>query len=160
MYQAVHHAAEFIELYLVVDHFGPVFARNRVVFSEIDCLLGANFLAKSAVDAAGHIDEEFLRSFLNLGEFAFGGEFTGSDCDRSWGTNKFAELAGDAALAIMVVLNQSRRTSVVLRQLRVPFFLGILHDDFRFTIEHFFEVLQCDQQPSDNVGNIEFFPEG
>ena len=62
------HAAQLVELLLVVDHLGAGDAGDRVIFPQEDGLLGADFLAQAAVDAADHVDLEFLRPLLDLGE--------------------------------------------------------------------------------------------
>src|SRR6267143_1704892 len=67
-YDAVHYSAD-LEQFLLVMH--PVRARKTgdgVVLAQKTRLLGANFFAHSAKNAADHVDIERLRVLLDLGE--------------------------------------------------------------------------------------------
>jgi hypothetical protein len=65
---AVHHAADLQQFVLVMHHLFASEAGNGVIFSEENRLLGANLFAHAAVNAANHVDVEFIRIFLDLGE--------------------------------------------------------------------------------------------
>ena len=56
------------QLLLVVHHLGAREAGDGVVFAQKDRLLRADFFAHAAVDAADHVDVEFLRALLDFGQ--------------------------------------------------------------------------------------------
>ena len=112
-----------------MDHFLAGGAGDDVVGAEIDGLLWANFLTHAAVDAAGHVDVEGLGAFLDLGPFVGGGDLAWGDFDGLWWADEFAELARDAALAVLLIGDESRGAAVVFRELVIPLLLRILHRD-------------------------------
>src|SRR6266702_2902118 len=65
---AVHHAADFQQLFLVVHHISPRESSDGVVFAQKNRLLGTDLLAHSAENAADHVDIEFLGVFFFFGE--------------------------------------------------------------------------------------------
>ena len=122
-------AADFVEAIFVVHHFLAAGAGDDVVGAEIDGLLGADFLAHAAVDAADHVDIKFLRAFLNLGPFIIAGDFTRRDFDGLGRADEFAKLTGNTTLAIEFVGDEGGCATVVFRELVIPLLLGILHRD-------------------------------
>src|SRR6266516_4735242 len=57
---AVHHAADFQQLFLVVHHISSRESSDGVVFAQKNRLLGTDLLAHSAENAADHVDIVFL----------------------------------------------------------------------------------------------------
>src|SRR5205085_5477627 len=100
-----------------MHHVGAVVAGYGVIFPEINGLLRANLLAHAAVDAADHVDIEFLRELFHLGEAVLLGKLPGNDLDGARGTDEFAELASHAADSSGIVPDQSRRAAIMFRQL-------------------------------------------
>ena len=96
-------ATDFVEAVFIVDHVLASSACHDVVGSEIDGLLGADFLTHAAVDAADHVDVELLGAFLDLGPLVSARDFTGRDFDGFGRADEFTELAGDAAFAVLLV---------------------------------------------------------
>ena len=122
MHQAVHHAAELVELLLVVNHFRAGHAGDRVILAQENRLLGTDLFAKSAVNAADHVDVEFLRKLLHFGEFALRRNFAGRDFDGARRADEFAKLARHAALAALFVRHQRRRAAIMLAAGARPIF--------------------------------------
>src|SRR6266545_398680 len=67
-HDTMHYSADFEQFLLVMHHFRAREARNRIIFTEKDRLLGTNLLAHAAENAADHVDIELLRIFLDFGE--------------------------------------------------------------------------------------------
>src|SRR5437773_4698618 len=65
---AVHYAADFQQLFLVMHHICPRESSDGVVFAQKNRLLGTDLLAHSAENAADHVDIEFLGVFFDFGE--------------------------------------------------------------------------------------------
>ena len=63
----------------------------------------------------------------------------------------------DATLAVVLVFHERGRTTVVFRQLGIPLFLGILHRDLRFTLQHFFEMPESDFEAAEDARKVGFF---
>src|SRR6202040_2838717 len=64
----VHHSADLEEFVFMVHHVFASKAGDGIIFSQINRLLRANFFAHPAVDAAHHVDVEFVRELFDLGE--------------------------------------------------------------------------------------------
>src|SRR4029453_1425622 len=92
-YDAMHHSTDLEQLFLVMHHVGSCKTGDRVVLAQKNRLLGANFFAHSAKNAADHVDIERLRVLLDFGESIGRGDFARNNFDRAWRTNEFAELA-------------------------------------------------------------------
>ena len=69
--------------------------------------------------------------------------------------DEFAELAGDAAFATVFVRHQRGRAAIVIRQVRVPFLLGILHRHFGPAGQHVFEMAEGDRHPAEDGGQVD-----
>src|SRR4029077_9172635 len=67
-YDAMHYPADPEQLFLVMHHVRARKTGDGVVLAQKNRLLGANFFAHSAKNAADHIDIERLRVFLDFGE--------------------------------------------------------------------------------------------
>src|SRR5205814_1505252 len=67
-YDAMHHSTDLEQLFLVMHHVGSRKTGDRVVLAQKNRLLGANFFAHSAKNAADHVDIERLRVLLDFGE--------------------------------------------------------------------------------------------
>src|SRR5688572_30158424 len=89
--EAVEHAAQFIKLRLVMHHLLAGDAGDRVILAEEDGLLGTDFLAHAAVDAADHVDLELLRPLLDLRPLRVRGDFLGSNGDGAWWADEFTQ---------------------------------------------------------------------
>ncbi len=113
--QSGHDTAKFVKLLLVVHHLLPGQAGDGVIFAQEDGLFRANLFTESAIDAADHIDLEFLWKFLDLAPSVFLRNFSGMNGDRARRTNELAKLTGNAALAPMFIRHKGRRTAVVRR---------------------------------------------
>src|SRR5215831_1548527 len=94
-HHAMHYAADLEKFFLVVDHVGTREAGNGVIFAQKNRLLRTNFLAHPAVNAADHVDIEFLRKFFDLGKTVGRRNLTGNNFDRTGRTNEFAKLTRD-----------------------------------------------------------------
>ena len=64
----MHHSTDLEQLFLVMHHVGSRKTGDRVVLAQKNRLLGANFFAHSAKNAADHVDIERLRVLLDFGE--------------------------------------------------------------------------------------------
>ena len=104
-------------------------AGDGVVLAKVDGLLGADFLTHAAVDTADHVDVEFLGSFFDFGPFVITGDFAGDDFDGLGRADEFAELAGDAAFAVLFVGDEGGDAAVMLGEVVIPLLLGVLHGD-------------------------------
>src|SRR6476620_3900570 len=96
-HDAVDYSADLEEFFLVMHHVGAREAGNGVIFAQINSLLRTNFLAHPAVNAADHVDIEFLRKFLDLRETLSRWNLAGYHLDRPRRTNEFAKLTRHAA---------------------------------------------------------------
>src|SRR6266478_4738170 len=67
-HHAVHYSADLEQFLLVMHHVRARKARDGIIFTQKDRLLGANLLAHAAENAADHVDVEFLWIFLDFGE--------------------------------------------------------------------------------------------
>lgn len=94
-YNAVHHSAYLQKFFFVMHHVRAREAGDRVIFTQKNRLLRTNFLAHPAVNAADHVDIEFLRKFFDLGEAIGRRNLAGNNFDRARRTNKFAKLTRD-----------------------------------------------------------------
>src|SRR5467141_1710699 len=65
---SVHHPADLEQLVFVMHHVFASESGDGVIFSQINRLFGADFLAHAAKNAAHHVDIEFFRVFFHLGE--------------------------------------------------------------------------------------------
>lgn len=116
-------AAEFVELFLVVDHFFAGVTGRRKDILEDDRLFRADFFAESAVDAAEHIDVELLRCLFDVGavRIFFVVDFAGLHPNGFWRADELAELAGDAFFAAVRIFDERRHAPVVVGDLRPLF---------------------------------------
>ena len=146
-------------------------AGDDVVGAEIDGLLGADFLAHAAVDAADHVDIKFERALFHLGPFIVGGDFARSDFDGLGWADEFAKLAGDTTLAVLFVGDEGRRAAIVFREFLVPLLFGILHRDAEsggvefvrapgFSHEGFEGVAQGDNHPFKDGAEVNLLSNG
>ena len=126
--QSLAGAAHFVELGLVVDGLGLVRGGEQVILAHEDGLFRAGFLTHAAVDAAEHVDLEFLGRFFHLAPGAFL-DGAGGDGDGAGRADEFAELAGHAAFAAVFPLHQDGSPAVVFRQVLVPPEFRVLHRD-------------------------------
>src|SRR5215510_14343285 len=101
-----HDAPQFIEFFLVVDHLMPGQTRYRVVLAQENRLLGADFFAQPAVNAADHVDFELLRIFFDLSPSALLRNFAWDDRYRARRAYELAHLTCYASLAPVLVLDQ------------------------------------------------------
>src|SRR5438067_13546188 len=96
-YHAVHYSADLEKFFLVMHHVGAREAGDGVIFAQKNCLLRTNFLTHPAVNAADHVDIEFLRKFFDLGEPVGRSNFASNNFDRARRTNEFAKLTRHTA---------------------------------------------------------------
>src|SRR5262249_27544604 len=96
-YHAVHYAADLEKFLLVVHHVSTREAGDGVIFAEKNRLLRTNFLAHPAVNAADHVDIEFLRKFFDLSETVGRKNLAGNNFDRARRTNEFTKLTRHTA---------------------------------------------------------------
>ena len=122
-------AADLVKFGFVVP---PVFAGcacDKVFFAEVDCLLWADFFTHAAIDAASHVDIKFLRALLHFCPLIISRDRTGKDCDGFRWADKFTKLAGNTALAILLVGDEGWCSAIVLGEEIVPPLLRELHRD-------------------------------
>src|SRR4029077_10456145 len=129
-----------------MHHVGAREAGDGVIFAQINRLLRTNFLAHPAVNAADHVDIEFLRKFFDLCESVGRRNFSGNNFDRARRTNEFAELTRDTAHPSICIAHQRGSAAVMIRQVTIPFFLGILHRHLGSSEQHILEMLKRDCQ--------------
>src|SRR5690606_10089372 len=98
-------------------------------------------------------------ALLDLGPLVIAGDFLGLDGDGAGRTDEFTELAGDAALAIMLIFDEGGGPAAVPGELGAPSFLEILHLDRGATRENAVEVGQGHPQSGNDAGEVEMFPE-
>src|SRR6266545_4117527 len=96
-YHAMHHSADLEESFLVMHHIGTREAGDGVIFAQENRLLRTNFLTHPAVNAADHVDIEFLRKLFDLGETVCRRNLVGNNFDRARRANEFAKLTRDTA---------------------------------------------------------------
>src|SRR6266481_3960110 len=65
---SVHHPADLEQFVFVMHHVFASESGNGVIFPQINRLLRTNFFTHAAENAADHVDIEFFRIFLDLGE--------------------------------------------------------------------------------------------
>src|SRR5438105_10242734 len=99
----MHDAADLEQLLLIVYHLSASEPGDGVIFAQKDGLLGANFFAHPAKNAANHVDIEFARVLLDFAEAIFGRNFARLNFDGARRANEFAQLTGDAADAPSLV---------------------------------------------------------
>src|SRR5216110_894154 len=68
----MNNATDLEQLLLVVHHFRTSESGNSIIFTQKDCLLGANFLTHPAENAANHVNIELTRILFDLAEAIFG----------------------------------------------------------------------------------------
>src|SRR2546422_10290440 len=102
----MHDAADLEQLLLIVYHFRTSEPGDSVIFAQKDGLLGANFFAHPAKNAANHVNIELAWVFLHFAEAIFRRNFARLYFDGARRTNEFAQLAGDATDAPGLVLHQ------------------------------------------------------
>src|SRR5438093_155424 len=97
-------AAEFEQLFSVVNHLRAARAGERIILLQEDGFLRADFLAEAAENAAKHVDLEFLRHLLRVRAVGRLARRTGRrDLDGLGRADKLAELARDAlGVAVLV----------------------------------------------------------
>src|SRR5215471_15761053 len=93
----MHHSADLEKFFLVMYHVSTSEAGDGVIFAQENCLLRTNLFAHPAIDAADHVDVEFVREFFDFGEAVAWGNLAGNNFDRARRTNEFTKLARDAA---------------------------------------------------------------
>src|SRR3954454_779331 len=138
-----------------MHHVGAREASDGVIFAQINRLLGTNFLAHPAINAADHVDIEFLRKFFYLGEMVCRRNLTGNNFDCPRRTNELAKLTRDTANPSIRIAHQRWGAAIMIRQVTVPFFLGILHRHFGASEQHILEMLKRDCQAGRNCWQIQ-----
>src|SRR5215469_8811227 len=128
---------------------------DGVIFAQKNRLLRTNFLTHAAVNAADHVDVEFLRKFFDLGETVGWRDLARNNLDRARRTDEFAKLTSDTTHPSTRVPHQGGGAAVMIRQMTVPFLLGILHRHFGASEQHILEMLQCDCQTGGNGWQIQ-----
>src|SRR5438132_4981978 len=141
---SVHHAADFEQFVFVMHHVLASETGDSVIFSQKDCLFGANFFAHAAENAADHVDIEFLGVFFDFGEAIGRRDFARNNFDRARWANEFAKLTGNTAHAPILVAHKRGRAPIIVRQAGVPFFLRILYCDPGSPEQHVFEMFDRD----------------
>src|SRR5438270_4268942 len=143
---SMHHAADLQEFIFVMHHFFAGKSGNGIILPQINRLFRANFFAHAAKNAADHVDIELGRIFFDLGEPVVLGNFARNNFNRARRTNEFAKLTGNAANPAIRVADQCGCAAIMLRQIRIPFFLGILHRHFRPAENHVLEMFERDRE--------------
>ena len=111
----MHHSADLEKSFLVMHHVSTSEAGDGVIFAQKNRLLRANFLAHAAVDAANHVDIEFLGKFFDLGKAVGRRNLAWNNFDRARRTNEFAQLTRDATHTAVLISHKRWRAAVVLR---------------------------------------------
>src|SRR5215475_8141025 len=88
----MHYSADLEEFFLVMHHVGTREAGDGVILAQKNRLLRTNFLAHPAINAADHVDIEFLRKFFDLCETVGRRNLAGNNFDRARWTNELAKL--------------------------------------------------------------------
>src|SRR6266480_4289607 len=112
-YHAVHYSADLEKFFLVMHHVGACEAGDGIIFAQKNLLLRTNFLTHPAVNAADHVDIEFLREFFDLGEPVGRSNFASNNFDRARRTNEFAKLTRDTAYPSIRVAHQCGCAAVI-----------------------------------------------
>src|SRR6266480_3235227 len=154
-YHAVHYSTNLKKLFLVMHHLGARVAGNGVILAQKNRLLGANLFAHSAKNAADHVDIERFRKFLDFGEPIGRRDLSRDNFDCAGRTNELTKLARDATHTSVFITDERRRTAVIVRQVAVPFLLGVLHRNFRSPEQQIFEMLKRDGQTSGDGRQIQ-----
>src|SRR5208283_4550034 len=94
------HAAEGKQFLLVVDHFLPARAGERIVFHEENRLLRTDFLAEAAEDATEHVDFKLPGRLLYVARLGRTPGTGRRDADGLGGADELAQLAGNAFGAV------------------------------------------------------------
>src|SRR5882762_1430399 len=141
---AVHHAADLQQFVFVMDHLLARESGNGVIFAQKNRLFWANFLAHAAENAADHVDIEFFRIFLDLGEAVVRWNFPRNDFDRAGRADEFAKLTSDAAHTTVRVPHERGCATIMFGQTAIPFFFRILHRHFRAAENRVLEMLDRD----------------
>jgi hypothetical protein len=149
------HSADLEKSFLVMHHVSTSEAGDGVIFAQKNRLLRANFLAHAAVNAANHVDIEFLGKFFDPGKAVGRWNLAGNNFDRARRTNEFAQLTRDTANPSIRVADQGRRAAVMIWEMTIPFLLGILHRHLGASEQHIFEVLKGDCQTGGNGWQIQ-----
>src|SRR6266404_9365459 len=150
----VHDAADLKKFVFVMDHVFAGEPGDGVILAQKNCLLGANLLAHAAKNAADHVDIEFDRVLLDLGEPIGGWNLARHNLDGARRTDEFAKLTGNATDTTIGIADEGGRTAIMLRHLVIPFLLGILHGHFGATEEHVLKMLYGDGHAGDDRGQI------
>src|SRR5262249_41904102 len=82
-HHAVHYSPDLEKFFLVMHHVGAREAGDGVILAQKNSLLRTNFLAHPAENAADHVNIEFLRKFLDLGETVGCSNLTRNNFDRA-----------------------------------------------------------------------------
>src|SRR5438034_5193176 len=154
-YHAVHYSTNLKELLLVMYHVPARKTGDGVVLAQKNRLLGANLFAHSAKNAADHVDIERFRLLLDFGEPIGRRDLTWDNFDCARRTNELAKLARDATHTSVFIADKRRRTAVIVRQVAVPFLLGVLHRNFRSPQQQVFEMLKRDGQTNGDGRQIQ-----
>jgi hypothetical protein len=154
-YYTVHYSADLEEFFLVMYHVGAREAGDGVIFAQINRLLGTNFLAHPAINAADHVDIEFFRKFFYLGEMVCRRNLTGNNFDCPRRTDELAKLTRDTAHPPIRIAHQGWGAAIMIRQVAVPFLLGILHRHLGASEQHIFEMLKRNCQAGRNGWEIQ-----
>ena len=73
--------------------------------------------------------------------------------------NELAKLTSHTTLPTVIIRDQSGRATIMVRQMTIPFFFGILHHHLRLTFEHPNEMLNRDHHSRDDRRKVDFlFP--
>src|SRR4051794_2923362 len=144
-------SAESEQLLFVVYHFLAVESGERIVLHEEDGFFRTNLLAKSAEDAAEHIDFKLTRGFFDVADFGRAAGAWRSNANGLGRANEFTKLAGDAFGAAFLVFDQVGSTAVI--RWNSPLLFRVLHRNLLAE-----EMAERDLQPAQKGRHIEFFP--
>ena len=133
-----------------MNHLGAIEARDGVILAEENGFFGADLLAETAVDAAGHVDIELLGTLLHLAPFVVLRDFHRLDSDRTWRANELAQLARNTFFSAIFIDDKRRGTAVPLGQVGIPFLLGILHGDDSLVEEGSLQMFPGDRKSSED----------
>ena len=138
-----------------------------IVLGEEDGFLGANLLAKSAEDAAQHVNFKILRHLLSafaVGVFAV--LTRRRDADSLGRADKFAQLAAHAFGVVLLIAHQIRRAAEPFGH--GPEFLRIIECGLEFVVLIFLlvhlrflereKVAECDFKAVQECGNVQALP--
>ena len=150
----MHDAADLEQFILVIHHLLAGEASDGVIFAQKNRLLRANFLAHAAIDAADHVDIEFLRVLFHFGKAIFRRNLARDDFDGARRADEFAKLAGHATDAIIGIADEGGRAAVIIGHLVVPALFRVLHGHFGAAQHHVFEVLNGNEQSAQNGRQI------